>query len=203
MSVQDFGPMLAIQKWLPSMVSCLYWLPFLLKWAISTNFLYTIAVVIVLLTSVQLILYLYYQNHSIIKASSPYLSLFMFAGCYLLCIAAILSTTTFYSKMSLRDFGPMLAIQKTIAFNGLMLVLIALFIKMLRVYCIFSSKLQRDIGCCWGRLPLLIIILTLMILSNIVLKIINATLKHTFQQTMLPLIQGLGSIQKCILMWQQ
>ena len=144
-------------------------------------FLYTIAVVIVLLTSVQLILFLYYRNHSIIKASSLYLSLFMFAGCYLLCIAAILSTTTFYSKISLQDFNPILSIQELIACNGLMLVLVALFIKMLRIYRIFSLKLQRDIGSCWGRFPLVIITLILTIFPNIVLIIIAATLNHTSQ----------------------
>ena len=131
---------------------------------ILATFLYTIAVVIVVLTSVQLILYLHYRNHSIIKASSPYLSLFIFAGCYLLCIAAILSTTAFYNKMSLQDFNPILSIQELFAFNGLLLILIALFIKMLRVYRIFSSKMQRDIGRCWGRLPFLIITLILTIL---------------------------------------
>ena len=51
--------------------------------------LYILAGVVIIFTTVQLFPYIHYRNHRVIKATSPYLSLLMFAGCYLNCLAAI------------------------------------------------------------------------------------------------------------------
>ena len=55
--------------------------------------LYILNSTLIIFTTIQLIFYLYYRHHKIIKATSPYLSLLMFAGCYLLCTAAALKLT--------------------------------------------------------------------------------------------------------------
>ena len=55
--------------------------------------LYILTGGITIFITVQLIFYLYYRDHKVIKATSPYLSLVMFFGCYLLCLSAIVNIT--------------------------------------------------------------------------------------------------------------
>ena len=53
-----------------------------LQSAAITAVLLTIEAVLIIFTTVILILFLYYRNAPEIKATSPYLSLTMFLGCY-------------------------------------------------------------------------------------------------------------------------
>ena len=57
--------------------------------------LYVAATAVVIFTTMQLVLfmYLHYNNSKVVRATSPYLSLVMFVGCYLFCLAAIFSIT--------------------------------------------------------------------------------------------------------------
>ena len=142
--------------------------------------LYIVTAAIVVFTTVQLVLYFYHRKHSVIKATSPYLSLLMFAGCYLICVAAILNVTTFYTVTSLSAFTPLVYTGDIAAFNGLSLVLITLFIKLLRVHRIFTSKLQRDIGRYWGRLPLFAAVICLVILPNVIVAALLSVIKSPF-----------------------
>ena len=144
--------------------------------------LYTLTIFIAILTTIQLILFICYRQHSIIKATSPCLSILMFIGCYLLCLAAIVNVTIFYYDISLPYFSSLLHIGNIAAFNGLSLILITLFIKHLRVYRIFSSKLKTDIGGkFWGRVPLFAAIICLTLLPNVVIVILIALLTPIFQ----------------------
>ena len=130
--------------------------------------LYIIIGTLIISTTLQLILYLYYRNHKIVKATSPYLSLLVFAGCYLLCTVATLKLTygTFYVPKE--TFKKILWINVALALNGFGLILITLFIKLLRVYRIFSSRLKKDLGKYWSNFPLLLTIIFLTIVPNIV-----------------------------------
>ena len=144
--------------------------------------LYTLTIFIAILTTIQLILFICYRQHSIIKATSPWLSILMFIGCYLLCFAAIVNVTIFYFKTSLEYFSTLLHIGNIATFNGLSLILITLFIKHLRVYRIFSSKLKTDIGGkCWNGVPLFAAIIGLTLLPNVVIVILIATLTPVFE----------------------
>ena len=144
--------------------------------------LYTLTIFIAILTTIQLILFICYRQHSIIKATSPWLSILMFIGCYLLCFAAIVNVTIFYYEFFRPYFSYLLHIDNIATFNGLSLILITLFIKHLRVYRIFSSKLETNIGGkCWGRIPLFAAIIGLTLLPNVVIVILIATLTPVFQ----------------------
>ena len=140
--------------------------------------LYMLIAALIIFTTVQLILYLLYRDHKVIKATSPYLSLLMFAGCYLLCVAGTLKTTRSTFVIPEKDFLILLSTDFIIVLNGFSLILITLFIKLLRIYRIFSSKLSKDLGKYWSNFPLLLTIIFLTALPNtIVLPIIL----HPFQ----------------------
>ena len=135
--------------------------------------LYTLTIFIAILTTIQLILFICYRHHNIIKATSPYLSILMFIGCYLLCLAAIVNVTIFYYDFFRQFFSSLLHVGNIAAFNGLSLILVTLFIKHLRVYRIFSSKLETDIGGkFWGKVPLFAAIICLTLLPNVVIVIL-------------------------------
>ena len=137
-----------------------------LPWAVL---LYLINIALIVFTTVQLVLYLYYRKHMTIKATSPYLSLLMFAGCYLLYIAAALKVTYSTSVVTREIYIKLVSVNIIIVFNGLSLILITLFIKLLRVYRIFSSRLKADLGKYWNNIPLLLIIIFLTAFPNIIM----------------------------------
>ena len=64
-----------------------------LQSAAITAVLLTIEVVLIIFTTVILILFLYYRNAPEIKASSPYLGLTMFLGCYFLFANGVIEAT--------------------------------------------------------------------------------------------------------------
>ena len=59
----------------------------------------------------------------------------------------------------------------TFVINGISLIFITLFVKLLRVYRIFTCW-SKDLGKQWNNLPLLIIILSLSAIPNIVLAVL-------------------------------
>ena len=130
--------------------------------------LFSVTGLLMLFTTIQLVLYLYYRNHNVIKATSPYLSLLMFAGCYLLYITVILKLTYATFPLSKTFLRILLDTNFITILNGFSLILITTFIKLLRVYRIFSSRLKIDLGKYWNNCPLLITIIILTILPNMV-----------------------------------
>ena len=130
--------------------------------------LYIIDAALIIFITVQLILYIYYRNHKVIKATSPYLSLLMFAGCYLLCVVVAIKVTYGTFDLPEESFIMLLFINIFIVLNGFSLILVTLFFKLLRVYRIFLSRLQIDLGRYWNNFPLLIAIICITVLPNIV-----------------------------------
>ena len=99
-----------------------------------------------------LIIFHYSTTHSVLALqgpqgdqsyTSPYLSLLMFAGCYLLCVADTLNTTISTFVIPKKDFLILIRTDFIIILNGFSFILITLFIKLLRIYRIFSSKLSN------------------------------------------------------------
>ena len=117
--------------------------------------LFSVTGLLMLFTTIQLVLYLYYRNHKVIKATSPYLSLLMFAGCYLLYVTAILKLMYATFPLSRTIFNILLSTNMITLSNGFSLLLITTLIKLLRVYRIFSSRLKMDLGKYWNNCPLL------------------------------------------------
>ena len=130
--------------------------------------LYILAVAVIIFITVQLFLYLQYRDSKAIKATSPYLSLLMFAGCYLVCLSAIAIVTSNSFLIAPRTFTILLHNNIFIIVNGFSLILVTLFIKLLRVYRIFFSRLKIDLGNCWSNFPLLLIVVVFCILLNII-----------------------------------
>ena len=140
--------------------------------------LYIIAGVVIVFTTVQLFIYLHYRDHKAIKATSPYLSLLMFAGCYLYCLAAILGLTIWSFIVSPLALTILESILALFILNGVNLILLTLLIKLLRVYHIFFSRLKMDLGKHWNNLSLFLIIIGLTILPNIITAVeISLTVK--------------------------
>ena len=129
--------------------------------------LYIITIAVTVFTSLQLILYLCYRHKKIIKASSPYISLLMFAGCYLLCVAAAIKVTYGSFKLPEESFSKLVLTNIIAVLNGFSLILVTLFIKLLRVYRIFFSRLEKDLGRYWSNCSLLITVLSLTIVTNV------------------------------------
>ena len=132
-----------------------------------TIILYVLVTLIILFTSFQLILLLYYRNNKAVKATSPYLSLPIFLGCYLLCLASILTTTIGGFPITTSTATVLFNILIVLVVNGTSLLLVTLSVKMLRVYRIFFQAERGVLGKCWRNAPLIIIAILLSILPNI------------------------------------
>ena len=135
--------------------------------------LYILTGGVIIFTTIQLILYLCYRRHKVIKATSPLLSLLMFAGCYLFCAAAIQLNTLGSFVLSPETFTAMAIANFALIINGISLMLITLFIKLLRVYRIFKCW-SKDLGKQWNTLPLFLAVLSLSIIPNICLAVFLA-----------------------------
>ena len=106
------------------------------------------------------------ETHKVIKATSPYLSLVMFFGCYLLCLSAIVNITIDSFVTIPTIYTTLFCLIILLTINGTSLVLITLFIKLLRVERIFSSRLEKDIGKCWSNGFLVFIVIFLTVIVN-------------------------------------
>ena len=133
--------------------------------------LYILTGGVIIFNTIQLILYLCYRRHKVIKATSPLLSLLMFVGCYLFCAAAIQLNTLGSFVLSPETFTGMAIANFILVANGISLILITLFIKLLRVYRIFTCW-SKELGKQWSNLSLLVTILSLSVIPNIGLAIL-------------------------------
>ena len=102
-----------------------------------------------IMTTVILVLFLYWRNEPEIKATSPYLSLVMFAGCYLLYTATVMGTINRSFVIEFNAFTVMCNIDVWVEFIGLNLIFGTLFMRLLRVYHLFrvfrkTSKLWSN-----------------------------------------------------------
>ena len=102
-----------------------------------------------IMTTVILVLFLYWRNEPEIKATSPYLSLAMFAGCYLLYTAIVFETVHRSFVIGFEVFTAICNTDIWFGFIGYNLIIGTLFVKLLRINQIFrvfrkTSKLWSD-----------------------------------------------------------
>ena len=100
-------------------------------------------------TTVQLILYFHYRHHKVIKTTSPYPSLLMFAGFYLLRAAALMQNTFGSFDLPSNVFTALLILNIFSLVNSISLVLVTLLVKLIWVYNIFSAWMKKDLGNYW------------------------------------------------------
>ena len=153
---------------------------------------YIIISSVVVFTTIQLILYLHYRNHKVIKATSPYLSLLMFAGCYLCCAAAILLNTIGSFTLPCGAYLTLSILIIVFIVNSASLVFVTLSAKLVRIYRIFSAWMKRDLGRRWNDCPLVCMVLIFAVVPNILLAILLAL--RPPQLTEVPTVTRRGNV---------
>ena len=139
--------------------------------------IYTIVGALLLFTTVVLVLFIYYWNKPSVKASSPVLSILIFAGCYMIYIGCLISGANDINPSIL---GPMCLAQVWFNATGVQLIYSALFMRLLRIYRIFFFKIFSKPGKIWSDqalvalsfIPVLITLLV-MILWTVVNPIVT------------------------------
>ena len=134
----------------------------------AAAFLYFICVLTIIFTAVVSILLIYLRKWPEVKSTSPYLSLFMQTGCFLLSLAVIFNISYASILMSPEAYGALLNIHIILVVNGISFTLVTLFIKLLRIYHIFF-KVQLNFGPYWKTCSLAAIVLSLSIIPNIII----------------------------------
>ena len=132
---------------------------------------YVLSCAVALFTTIVLVLYLYYRDHKEVKATSPCLSILVFIGCYLLCIAAAVEATKVAFVFSSQSFSIIVSIRILFLVNGIGLILLTIFINMLRIYQIFFSWM-KELGAVWKSCSMIPIVLLLSVLPNLLLIIL-------------------------------
>ena len=150
--------------------------------------MYIAVFVAFVLVTIILVLFLLYRKKPEIKAAGPCLSLFIFAGCYLLCLGSLFQITyeSFGgTKITGITYEFLCGTQLFVEQNGYSLILVTLFIKMLQIHHIFST--QKKLSSVWKNSSLAIIVITLCLVPNISSIIINFTLKPDYKSSVIPL----------------
>ena len=130
--------------------------------------LYILSGAVIMFTTVQLILYFHYRHHKVIKATSPYLSLLIFLGCYLLCLAAV-CMITIQSMVIPCQVVVIIYYALILLFeNGIGFILLTLFVRLLRIYWIFSKWMKKDLGKCLNDLHLILVVFLLILIPNVI-----------------------------------
>ena len=137
-----------------------------LSWTVVA---YVLSCGVALFTTVVLVLYLYYRDHKEVKATSPYLSILVFIGCYLLCMAAAVEATKVAFVFSSKFLILIVSSGLLLIINGFGLILLTIFIKMFRIYFFFFSwtKVKR-FKAILRSCSLFFIVLLLSVLPNLV-----------------------------------
>ena len=105
--------------------------------------------------------------------------LFFLLRLFFICAAAIQLNTFSSFVLSPETFTAMAITNFVFIINGISLTLITLFIKLLRVYRIFTCW-NKNLGKQWNNLPLLLTILFLSVISNIGLAVLIALKPFTY-----------------------
>ena len=136
------------------------------------------------------IVLIFFRSTPHIKASSPILSSLMLVGCYFLCFAALFNLITIsVEPLSQVVFAVLCNLDVLASFNGINLILVTLFIKILRIYRIFSNKRLIQLSCIWKNWFLVVIIIAICICPNLLFVVwfsidpLNQTTSHYFVYT--------------------
>ena len=100
-----------------------------------------ITAALLVFNTVVLVLFIYYWNKPSIKATSPYLSVLILAGCYMLYIGDLISGSRELLHHDL--FGPMCQAEIWFTATGMQLIYSTLFMRLLRIYRLFFFIFER------------------------------------------------------------
>ncbi len=116
-------------------------------------------------------LVIWYRTKPEVKATSPILSSIMFCGSYLICFAGLLHTVEVTFDMSKLSYTILCNFEAVLAVNGCNLIFVTLFIKLFRIFRIFSNHRLSHLGWIYNNYSLLIIVLIICLLPDIILII--------------------------------
>ena len=147
---------------------------------------YVIVGALMVFTTVVLALFIHYWNKPSIKASSPILSILIFAGCYVLYIECLINGA---NNLNASIFGPMCLAQVWFTATGVQLIYSTLFMRLFRVYRIFFHIFAKP-GKIWSDqamfalsfIPVLVTIL-LMTIWTVVDPIVTGYTTPVFDMT--------------------
>ena len=108
---------------------------------------YTVVIALLIFTTVILVIFIYHWNKPSIKASSPILSLLIFAGCYMLYTVCLLAGA---SNFNVPIFGSNCLAQVWFGATGVQLIYSVLFMRLLRIYRIFFFVFKKP-GKLWSN----------------------------------------------------
>lgn len=120
--------------------------------------------------TIVLVLFLCYKSHPEVKASSPYLRLFVHVGCYLLCLAASIQLImSAFGGCFITDsrYEVMCGMEVMSESIGYTLILATLFVIQLRVKRIFSNNHLIYLSDMWNNSTLAIIIIILCVAQGL------------------------------------
>jgi len=106
------------------------------QWLMITIF--SICGLLYITTTVILVLFLYWRNKPEIKATSPYLSLMMFAACYLVYTAGMMRTIHRSFVIGTNAFTAICNVEIWCGSIGFDIIFATLFVKLLRIYHVFG-----------------------------------------------------------------
>ena len=129
--------------------------------------LYTLTFADMILVSVVLIVFIYHRNRPQIKATSPWISTLIFIGCYCLCLVAFVRLLYSGTDMSDLMYAILCNSQTFLVFNGMSLIFVTIFIKLLRIRKIFKNKSLKYLSCLWSNYSLTTIVLVITIIPNV------------------------------------
>ena len=115
---------------------------------------FVMTAVLLVFTTVVLVLFIYCWNKPSIKATSPFLSLLMLAGCCIMYTAALDVATT--ELLPHEFFGPMCQLEIWLTAIGMQLIYTTLFMRLLRIYRIFIYQVFNKPGTIFSNRAILI-----------------------------------------------
>jgi gamma-aminobutyric acid type B receptor len=129
--------------------------------------LYSIIIGVSLIVIVFLALFIHCRKKPEIKATGLLLSLIMSCGCFCLCLDSIIVATLASFEVSKPLFAVLCNMDTLLLFNGLSLIFVTLFIRLLRIHKIFNNNSMSYLGWCWRNYFLTFVILVITIIPNL------------------------------------
>ena len=151
--------------------------------------LYILTGGVIVFTTIQLVIYFKHRKHKAIKATSPFLTLLEFTGCYIFCAAAVQYNTLGSFILSPQTFLVLSISYFFFTINGITLVFLPLFIKLVRLFRIFSFW-DKNLSNRWNDAPLFFTTLVLSFLPNIGLAVLVALKPPTLSSYQFKFLQG-------------
>ena len=126
-------------------------------------------IIVVSLTTGTLACTMYYRNRPEVKATSPFISLIMFGGCYCICFACSLRTINSSFQINENSFVGLCNLELLFWTNGMSFIFTTLFIKLLRISRIFNNKKLVNLSWAYQNYSLVSIVLVMCSIPNIIL----------------------------------